>query len=275
MKYNVFISSKSEDYSYAEQVYNFLKQNGLKVFLACRELDRLGEAQYAIAIDEALDNTTHMIVVGSSIGYINSKWVKYEWSIFSNDLKSGYRNGNLINVLSKDLQLKNLPPSLRHNQSFTFENYKQHILSYLNEDDNELAAKLEAARLEISHLRSSLTDMTDKVDVLKKKLQEEKRVSQERLDTIKALSKRLSEYEHLSTKSKNEYIIRIVDSFLLVSQSTHILNKFGIKPSKEQLNLLLHRDPCDFGIDTFSNAVKAKKDLEGIGVKVIIKEINK
>ena len=35
---------------------------------------------------------------------------KYEWSTFSNDLKSGYRVGNLMTILSSNIELRMLPP---------------------------------------------------------------------------------------------------------------------------------------------------------------------
>ena len=115
----------------AERVYDFLKSNGLSVFIASEELGKIGEAQYADAIDEVLDNSNHMVVVASSVENVKSKWVKYEWGTFSNDLKSGYRSGNLLTVLCNSISLKSLPASLRHQQSFTFESYKDEILSYL------------------------------------------------------------------------------------------------------------------------------------------------
>ena len=141
MKYDVFISSKSEDYIIAEQIYNFLISNGLKVFLASTELERLGEAEYALAIDNAIDNSLHMIVVASKVDNLNAKWVRYEWSTFANDKKSGYRDGNLITILSKDVLLENLPASIRHNQSFNFQNYRKHVLPYLKKEESDFLKK--------------------------------------------------------------------------------------------------------------------------------------
>lgn len=131
LRYDVFISSKSEDYNKAEIVYDYLLQNGLSVFLASKELQHIGEAQYSQSIDKALDATTHMIVVASSLSHINSKWVQYEWRTFSNDLKSGYRQGNLLTILSDSVELGSLPASLRHQQSFRLDNFKNHILDYV------------------------------------------------------------------------------------------------------------------------------------------------
>ena len=98
-KYDVFISSKSEDYPIAERVYDFLVANGLSVFLASKELEKIGKDDYSEAIDDALNVTHHMIVVASSIEHITSEWVKYEWRTFCDDLKSGYREGKLFTIL--------------------------------------------------------------------------------------------------------------------------------------------------------------------------------
>ncbi|MBR6588568.1 MAG: toll/interleukin-1 receptor domain-containing protein [Kiritimatiellae bacterium] len=135
MKYDVFISAKSEDYNLAEGVLKFLERNGLSVFLANQELRKIGMSQYAEAIDMALDAATHMIVVASCIDYIRSPFVHYEWSVFSNDLKSGYRTGNLLTVLTDGISLRELPPSLRHQQSYCIDTYQHEILGYLGRQE--------------------------------------------------------------------------------------------------------------------------------------------
>ena len=66
-KYNVFISSKSEDYPLAREIYSFLTKNGLSVFFADIELQKIGKADYSVAIDEALDESEHMVVVAKII----------------------------------------------------------------------------------------------------------------------------------------------------------------------------------------------------------------
>lgn len=132
-QYDVFISSNSKDYSIAEEVYDFLTKEGLHVFLACRELGRIGEAEYADAIDTALDSTTHMIVVASSISNLSSKWVHYEWSTFRSDKNSGYKNGNLVTILTDNVSMEELPAGLRHQQSFSYSSQHElkRLLSYL------------------------------------------------------------------------------------------------------------------------------------------------
>ena len=89
-KYDVFLSSKREDYPLTSGVYDFLTSHGLKVFLACEELKKIGRAAYAETIDEVIDSSVHMIVVASSVDYITSTWVKYEWSTFGSDMKNPF-----------------------------------------------------------------------------------------------------------------------------------------------------------------------------------------
>lgn len=134
-KYDVFISSKSEDYPIAEEVYEFLNKNGLTVFLASKELECIGESEYANAIDAALDAASHLVVITSSIEHVKSRWVSYEWGTFRNDINSGYRVGNLLTVIGPGISLKDLPPGLRHQQSFSFSTYQQTILGYLKRED--------------------------------------------------------------------------------------------------------------------------------------------
>ncbi len=64
---DVFISSKSEDNPFAEEVYGFLESNGIPCFLASREPDKTGEAQYANALDDVLDRAIGTSVVKSII----------------------------------------------------------------------------------------------------------------------------------------------------------------------------------------------------------------
>lgn len=147
-KYDVFISSKSEDYPIAEKVYDFLVDNGLTVFLASRELRRIGEAEYSEAVDAAIDGSHHMVVVTTSLEYLNSKWVRYEWTTFANDLRSNYKEGNLLTILDPKIQLKDLPTALRHKQSFSIKSYQENILDYLYKDKrfDDLEAHLQTYR---------------------------------------------------------------------------------------------------------------------------------
>jgi TPR repeat protein len=113
LKYDVFLSRKSEDAHLAKEIYDFLTEKGLKVFDSEHSLPEVGNADYQKAIDQALDACTHMIVVGSSAENITSAWVEAEWRSFINEKRSGYKAGNILSVVTQSLSLRSLPPSLR------------------------------------------------------------------------------------------------------------------------------------------------------------------
>lgn len=167
MHYQVFISSKSEDYPIAEKVYAFLQEQGVSAFIASKELEKIGDAQYADAIDEALDSSDNLIVVASSLENIKSKWVHYEWMTFSNDLKSGYRQGNLITIRTSNIAIKNLPPSLRHQQSFLDNEYQQSILGYIKDiETDDTSSCIEPESLELTPSIDCRDETKEKEDYL-------------------------------------------------------------------------------------------------------------
>ena len=131
MKYDVFLSYKSEDHRIAMKVNRFLTENGLTVFFSEESLSDFGMSEYSESIDKAIDASKHMIVVGSRIEHLTQGWVKYEWTSFADNLKCGYKSGNLITILAPDIALADLPLGLRHRQSFSTRNFEEGILPYL------------------------------------------------------------------------------------------------------------------------------------------------
>ena len=127
--YDIFISCKSEDYEIAEKVYSFLKDNGFSVFLSSKELRRMAQADYMDAISVALDTAYSMIVISTKKEYLTSKWVKFEWSTFLNEILSGRKTGQIMTMLDK-IGVSEMPIQLRKYESFTLENYEE-ILPYL------------------------------------------------------------------------------------------------------------------------------------------------
>ena len=140
--YDVFISCKSDDYGYAEQVYEFLVSSGKKVFLASREIRKLGDSEYRDVIERALECSTHIIVLASNAEYILSKWVKYEWGLFLNGKLDGTKKGNIITIL-KDIEPKDIYFGLRAYQSIPFGEYRDSILDYTKPLDSDGFAEVE------------------------------------------------------------------------------------------------------------------------------------
>ena len=132
---DVFISRKSEDAPLAKPLYDFLKNKGLRVFDSDHSLPELGNADYQRAIDYALESCEHMIVVGSSVENICSSWVDAEWRLFINEKRSGNKKGNILTVVSPEMNFKSLPVSLRYYEVISMEsnNYERiysYVLSY-------------------------------------------------------------------------------------------------------------------------------------------------
>lgn len=131
--YDVFISCKSEDYEAAHKVYEYLSANGLKVFLVDKSLDGEKESLYGYVIDEVLDSAKHMIVYASNARYMRketSPYVYYEWQTFSEELKTGRKNGNLMTIIADTIAIADLPIALRNRQSFKISDYKA-VLPYV------------------------------------------------------------------------------------------------------------------------------------------------
>jgi hypothetical protein len=117
---DVFISAKSADYQYANQVYEYLTGLGVRTFFSQESLPELGNSDYRKEIDKKLDEVQHMVVVVSSVEHAKSPWVEAEWGFFINEKRSGRKKGNLITVTVGSLRPGELPASLRYHEVIPF-----------------------------------------------------------------------------------------------------------------------------------------------------------
>jgi hypothetical protein len=119
-KIDVFISRKSADAPYARKLYEYLTAQGLTVFEADHTLNKSGAANYVKEIDQVLSRTTNMVVLGSSPENLQSTWVEAEWLLFLSLMRSGKISGKLITIITKKMEIDDLPPSLRAWQIIEF-----------------------------------------------------------------------------------------------------------------------------------------------------------
>ncbi len=124
MASQVFISFKNTDNgqptadkALGEQLYKALMKKGVDVFFSNKSLLDFGEAAYKDAIDVALDECRIVIVIGTRKEYLESPWVKYEWSTFQQDLLAGIKTGSIITYLD-GIAVSDMPRAIRHFQSF-------------------------------------------------------------------------------------------------------------------------------------------------------------
>ena len=154
-KYTIFISfknsdemgKKTKDSELAEKCYRYLTNKGIDTFFSNIELTFIGKAQYSEVIDGALDSARFLIAVGCSHDNLNSRWVRYEWESFINDIRSGIKPEAEVFVLYQDMAISELPRALRQQQAFnaddneSFEKLYGFILSILSRDAKKAEPK--------------------------------------------------------------------------------------------------------------------------------------
>ena len=127
--YDFFISFKfsdtngnqTEDYIIAKELYNELTNRGYNVFFSPVNISEKGKSQYMLAIDEALDESNHMIVIGTDINNIMSEYVQYEWLNFNTDILNGMKKTSLLlSLITENISVKELPRALRINEAFYY-----------------------------------------------------------------------------------------------------------------------------------------------------------
>ncbi len=127
MNYQVFISFKNtennkftQDKQLSEELYRYLSEKGIRTFYSNITLLDFGESAYKEVIDDALDEVSVMVVVGSKKEYLNSKWCKYEWHTYQQNILSNIVDGSIVTYLG-NMELAEVPTGLRHYQSFSIE----------------------------------------------------------------------------------------------------------------------------------------------------------
>lgn len=116
-EFDVFISYKTSDLSFAQKIYHLLLQSGHKPFLADISLKGLLTTEFDKEIDKVLESVKHFIVVCSSPENVKSGWVEKEWRIFDSLKMSGQNKGNIIPVICGSMTIESLPIALRRYQT--------------------------------------------------------------------------------------------------------------------------------------------------------------
>jgi hypothetical protein len=114
--FDIFISFKSEDEAYAQQIFAYLTARGLRVFFSRQSLPRLGSDEYHAQIDRAIEQARHMVVVTTSPANVNAQWVQYEWRLFLGERLAGRKTGNLVTAIAGRMTIDDLPISLRNRE---------------------------------------------------------------------------------------------------------------------------------------------------------------
>ena len=85
--------------------------------------------------------------------YIDSPWIYYGWDWFINAKLRGYKSGQIVTIL-KDVNVDEINIELLRYKSFTFSNYKDELLSYM-ETPSHLQRKEDVKKKEEAHKSTS------------------------------------------------------------------------------------------------------------------------
>ncbi|OGF63817.1 MAG: hypothetical protein A2Y62_03475 [Candidatus Fischerbacteria bacterium RBG_13_37_8] len=115
--FDVFICFRSNDFSYAKQLFDFLRAKGLRAFFSS---ETLRSPEFIEEISRAIEHSRNMAIVTSSANNVNSKWVKHEWNCFLNEILSGRKEGILLTVATEEVNINELPINLRSMEVIRF-----------------------------------------------------------------------------------------------------------------------------------------------------------
>lgn len=122
--YDIFIcykesdesGNRTEDSELAHDIYTYLLKEGFKTFYARITLRSHAGEEYEPYIFAALNSAKVMIVVGTKTDYLNSVWVKNEWSRFLALMKN--KKEKIILPCYKGLNPYDLPDEFSHLQAY-------------------------------------------------------------------------------------------------------------------------------------------------------------
>ena len=151
MIFDLFISYKSSDHEYAKAMREALLSidPNLNIFWSEKTLEEIGESDYTAAIENAITNSKNMVVVGSSLSNITSKWVSYEWKLFKhlqlNDSEHFYNN---LFLATTNISITDLPISLQICECLGVDSYET-IYKYAKSNFGDAYRKKETKGLSI------------------------------------------------------------------------------------------------------------------------------
>ena len=110
------IGNRTRDSLLAQEIYYQLTEQGRRVFFSRITLEEIPGTQYEPYIFAALNSAKVMIVVGTKPEYLNSPWVKNEWSRFLSMMKKDH--SKFMIPCYRDMDPYDLPEQLSVLQSY-------------------------------------------------------------------------------------------------------------------------------------------------------------
>ena len=201
--YDIFICFKkssinepnklTKDYQLAMDLYNKLNDD-YRVFFSERSLNNIVVREYEPNIYHALYTAKIMLVLCSHTDYLESQWVKNEWSRFKMMADTTAQAKSIIPIFMDGFQPEQLPYELRSCQGINDDmsllyNLTQAVKEILRPSDKqaELAAKLKADMQ--AQMEAQMRAQTEQMNALAKQLAEQnKRLENQNKESTAAYS---------------------------------------------------------------------------------------
>lgn len=158
----------------ARDLYEHLENIGYKdrVFFSEEQLQQTGNSDFREEIDKALEEATVLIFVSDTPEYLNTNWVKHEWSSFSNEIFSSRKQGKIFGLVSPNIKTEHIPYSLRQYSLFKYRDELELLDQYLasaftsNEDPfesnwNEQKRNAHFELSQFNYVRSNFSKFVD------------------------------------------------------------------------------------------------------------------
>jgi len=140
LKYDVFISYKTEESEFAREVSKALSEN-YNVFFAEKTLHEIGSDYFENDIKEALRESLVLLNVGMSKECLSGEWLKKERDYFIPLRDSSNKKRKIFNIVHNEFDIKNdLPKDLKNVNTRTFPGQKDEILGLIqNTKENNIS----------------------------------------------------------------------------------------------------------------------------------------
>ncbi len=214
MAYEVFISFKNTasgggltvDRTIAERLHMKLRDEGLEVFFSEKDLS---SSEFMDQIYQALDEARVLILVGTSVEYVNSEWVKSEWSTFFGSMKSGRKpDGHILTVLH-GITPRNLPIQLEPFESFSADDLDSAV-AFTFKTLGKVRKSEAAARLAEEQERQRKAAEEAAVLEMQKRMEAERKAEREHQQRVAAEQKSNQIQQQSEKQSKTNRVLRTV-----------------------------------------------------------------
>ena len=183
----------TEDSKDADYIYNLLQDKGYKPFYSERELRNVTGADYEARILYALYTSECMLVVCRNEEYLQTPWVKNEYTRFLKLVNDEEKESDSITIVFNDTPIERLPGRAGKIQGINFAR---------RDADGKVVAFVDAHTPESKRRREAESrKKTEQQEAILKQIEEQKRVTEEQKKAQREIEQRLSNLQTMKVSA--------------------------------------------------------------------------